>query len=398
MLLLSRPSYVDHELIGREGNRAGIMDERALKFRVGVVVVAAAIITVILITLLGAWPNPFKARYTVYIVFPEAPGVTVDTPVRKSGIQIGRVSNVELRDEGGVLLTLKVDAKYRLKMNEVCRISTGSLVTGDAVLEFVRTNAPELAADPISDREYLTNGVVAANPIDVLTGLEGQIGSAIGSIESAGAEVSTLARSMNSLVGSNRDQLQQIIRKTDIALDSFNNAMASFQEILGDPNLKAGLRQSLEDLPKLFADARDTLKQTRETLNGFGRVSARAERNLANLEDFTAPLGERGEQISEGLANTAQNVDELLGNLVQLSRAINSREGTVGSLIHDRELYDRLNRAAKQLEELAQKVQPILSDARVFTDKIARDPRQLGVKGALDRKPNGAGVKWPTHR
>jgi hypothetical protein len=26
---------------------------------------------------------------------------------------------------------------------------------------------------------------------------------------------------------------------------------------------------------------------------------------------------------------------------------------------------------------------------RVFTDKIARDPSQLGVRGALDRRPSG---------
>ena len=79
------------------------MDERVLRFRVGVVVVAAAIITIILITLLGAWPSPFTPRYTLHIVFPAAPGVTVDTPVRKSGIEIGRVSSLELREKGGVL-------------------------------------------------------------------------------------------------------------------------------------------------------------------------------------------------------------------------------------------------------------------------------------------------------
>ncbi len=74
------------------------MDERVLRFRVGVVVVAAAIITIILITLLGAWPSPFTPRYTLHIVFPAAPGVNVDTPVRKSGIEIGRVSSLELRE------------------------------------------------------------------------------------------------------------------------------------------------------------------------------------------------------------------------------------------------------------------------------------------------------------
>src|SRR3990167_7638374 len=101
------------------------MDERDLRFRVGVVVVAAAIITIILITLLGAWPSPFTPRYTLHIVFPAAPGVTIDTPIRKSGIEIGRVANLELRETGGVLLTLKINSQYPLRFNEMCRISTG---------------------------------------------------------------------------------------------------------------------------------------------------------------------------------------------------------------------------------------------------------------------------------
>lgn len=374
------------------------MDERALRFRVGVVVIAAAMITIILITLLGAWPNPFKKRYTLHIVFPEAPGVAVDTPVRKNGIQIGRVSDVELRDQGGVLLTLKVDAMYRLRENEVCRISTGSLITGDAILEFVRSQNPAASTDPLSDGDYLTNGTVATSPFEVIANLEGRMNSAIDSIQNAGDQVSLLAQNLNTVVGDNRQELRSIVRKTDIALDSFAQAMDGVERLLGDPEIQEKLRATLEDLPKLFDDARNTLGEIHTTLDGFNRVSARAERNLANLEEFTAPIGARGEEISANLASTVRNVDQLLSNLVHLSQAIDSREGTLGQLIHNRDLYDRLDTAAKELEAATRKVRPIIDDVRVIADKIARDPRQLGVKGALDRRPNGAGLKLPLGR
>jgi phospholipid/cholesterol/gamma-HCH transport system substrate-binding protein len=369
------------------------MDERVLKFRVGVVVVAAAAITVILIALLGAWPNPFEPRYTITMKFPEAPGVTVDTPVRKSGIQIGRVSGVELLDEGGVILNLKIDSKYKLYRNEECRISTGSVVTGDAVLEFVKTGVgPQ---ELIKDTDYFGEGVVASSPFDVLVNLEGQMATAIGSIQTAGDEVTQLARRLNTLVSGNEDQLDSIIKKTDVALDSFNRAMSSFDEVVGDQEMREKLRKSLEELPEMFADARATLAQTRTTLEGFGRVSARAERNLANFEEFSGPLGERGEQIAEDLARTVRNVDELVSNLVGLTQQINSQEGTIGKLIQDPELYNRLNRVAGQFEETARKLPAIVDDVRIFTDKIARDPRILGAKGALDRRPSGAGLKLP---
>jgi phospholipid/cholesterol/gamma-HCH transport system substrate-binding protein len=43
------------------------------------------------------------------------------------------------------------------------------------------------------------------------------------------------------------------------------------------------------------------------------------------------------------------------------------------------------------VNHLTLELRPIVDDVRVFTDKIARHPEQLGVRGALDRRP--AGIK-----
>jgi phospholipid/cholesterol/gamma-HCH transport system substrate-binding protein len=48
-----------------------------------------------------------------------------------------------------------------------------------------------------------------------------------------------------------------------------------------------------------------------------------------------------------------------------------------------------LNAAVDNVQEVTERLRPIVNDVRVFTDKIARDPRQLGVRGALDRRPTG---------
>jgi phospholipid/cholesterol/gamma-HCH transport system substrate-binding protein len=37
-------------------------------------------------------------------------------------------------------------------------------------------------------------------------------------------------------------------------------------------------------------------------------------------------------------------------------------------------LYDRLNHAARNLDEVSQRLKPIVDDARVFMDKVARHP------------------------
>ena len=78
------------------------MNDRVVALRVGIVLLAAGFITGFMIILLGEGRSLLQGRYTVHLRFPKAPGVAVDTPVRKDGVLIGRVSHVELRDEGGV--------------------------------------------------------------------------------------------------------------------------------------------------------------------------------------------------------------------------------------------------------------------------------------------------------
>src|SRR5690606_34277665 len=62
------------------------MNERAVKFRVGVVVLSTIIITAILVILFSDSGFHGRPQQTLYVKFPEAPGVTIGTPVRKSGI------------------------------------------------------------------------------------------------------------------------------------------------------------------------------------------------------------------------------------------------------------------------------------------------------------------------
>jgi hypothetical protein len=86
-------------------------------------------------------------------------------------------------------------------------------------------------------------------------------------------------------------------------------------------------------------------------------------------------------------------VNELLGQLVTFTDNLNNRQGSIGKLMNDPELYDRLNRTLANAEDITFKLKPIMDDIRIFSDKIARDPRQLGLKGALDRRPTGTGTK-----
>ena len=169
------------------------MEERVLQFRVGVLVAATVIIAVILIVIFEDLPQGLGGRKTVYIHFPSAPGVTVNTPVRKSGILVGRVTAVDLQDDGGVLITARLNADKKIKTNEICRIGTGNFL-GDAMLEFVNDGNAPISQQTLEDGAYL-EGVVSKDAISmmsdamqVFTTLSTDLQVALSSVEEAGSD------------------------------------------------------------------------------------------------------------------------------------------------------------------------------------------------------------------
>lgn len=390
------------------------MDDWVIRFRVGVVFIAAAIATIVLVMLFGQWPNLLRNRYEINVEFPEAPGITVETPVRKSGVLIGRVSEVTLQDKG-VLVKANIDEGYKLRREEMCRIGSGSLL-GDAVLEFVPmgmddkikrfdTNGnnlidpdeQQLANELIGDGDYMTEGVVASNPMRILVNLEDDIMATLKSIQSAGDQVQTLAATVNNTVDGKDADLQDLLVKADRSLEQFQKTMETLQTVIGDPKLAQDLKTTLQSVPMLVNETRETMQVARTTFTEFQKVSSKAEQNLDNLAGFTEPLKERGPQLAENIERSSENLNQVLLQLVTFTETLNEGQGTLGKLVHDDELYQRIERIADNAEDITRRVRPIMEDVRVFTDKIARDPRQLGVKGALDRRPGGiktATVPW----
>ena len=205
------------------------------------------------------------------------------------------------------------------------------------------------------------------------------------SVTDAGDAIQQLADRINKMLGENDDQFGRIVGKTELALDNFNSAMKGIDEVLGDDEARQNLRKSIVEVPKV-------LDEMSKTLEGIQRTVRLADANLRNLEGFTKPLGERGEKIAKDLSRATDLLDDLLTNVVQFSGALNSRDGTLGQLVHNPELYNRLNGAAKTVDDLVKEMRPIIRDVRVFSDKLARNPELLGVRGAL--KPSN-GTKYP---
>lgn len=417
------------------------MEESGYRFGVGVLVLASAIVGVLLIAFFGAVPTFLLDRYRVTINFESAPGVGPDTPVRKNGVDIGRVAGVKLLDgDAGVNLELELDRNVKITQGETCKISAGSLITGDATVEFVKTTDPEilarfdgvagglrngfldpeekqLADTPMASGDLLRGGIVQADPLDVLMKMQGNFSQTFSAIDRASQKVESLATSLEDVVGGGRGQVRDVIDKVKGTIETFNGTLGTINRVavqVEDSRLPEAIAEALERLPSMFDEAKTVIQQTQRILVNFEKLSGTLEElggeftgiggtakeavenanvALRNIGRFTDPLGERADELIDGAVNSLQNLDVLLADMRVFASRLNSGNGTIARLVDDQQLYFEVVQTIQNVRLLSQRLQPIADDVRIFTDKIARDPGQLGVRGALQGRPNGAGLK-----
>jgi phospholipid/cholesterol/gamma-HCH transport system substrate-binding protein len=351
-----------------------------MQFRVGVMAFIALIAGGLLITLNSPIPKSWipweTGTYEINIDLPQAPGIGPNTPVRKNGLLIGRVSAIEDLDDR-VIIKTEIDKDHKLYPGYKADIRTSIL--GDSTIEFESTGVPP-GTPPLGEGATVP-GDVSPSPLDALGGLEREVDKAADSLGRAGDEVAKLAQTLNETLEDEdgNGRVQRLIDQAEVTLNDISRAM-----------------RSMDGLPDAISETRLTLKDAREAMDGMQSVVASADRNLKNLEGLTEPLGESGESVAEAFLGSIDSLDRLIEEVTLLVHALNSREGTLGHLIHNREVYDDLrqllintNYVVVRVNDLAARLRPVVEDARVFMDKIAREPGRI-VGGALN---TGPGIK-----
>ncbi|MEM6798634.1 MAG: MlaD family protein [Planctomycetota bacterium] len=371
------------------------MEDRNVKWRVGVVAVATVVITALLIAVSTTFETPFGVgQYRVQIMVKRAPGVGRNTPIRRDGVLIGRVDSTE-PVAGGRLITARINQSEPILASDRIQIRPSSLF-GDAVIEFAQSGDEGPQVEPGATLQ----GRALPDPIETLTALD--VGPAVDSLGRAGESVAELATRINTIIGEQADgqRLDELLDKATLAMDDFSRTMQQVSEVaaaldgvIGDQQVQQDLKQALADAPAFMSEIRGVAQQAATTITTLDSAIVSAERNLKNIEGLTKPIGERGPELAQSVISALENLDVALADISRFAKALNDSEGTVGQLVNNPELYNNVNTTVcnanlviARINELAKQLRPILQDVRVFTDKVAREPGRL-VGGALNKSP-----------
>jgi phospholipid/cholesterol/gamma-HCH transport system substrate-binding protein len=178
-------------------------------------------------------------------------------------------------------------------------------------------------------------------------------------------------------------------QKVGQTIENFNASLLSFNRLVNDPRINTMLdmlEQSSLQLPKLAEEAEGVMKRASLTLESFEGAGKAAERTMNNVASFTEPFADQGENALKEAKRSIDNLNGLIAEIRQVSGSVNA----LMARVNNGQLYYSLVNTLQNVEVVTRRLQPVIEDARIFSDKIAREPSSLiDLRGAIRGQRGG---------
>ncbi|MCI6764981.1 MAG: MlaD family protein [Prevotella sp.] len=247
--------------------------------------------------------NIFSSEDNYYVQFSDITGLSSSSPVYADGFKVGVVKDIiyDYTHTEGSKVLIGVDKQLRIPQGSSAEIVSDML--GNVKVNLLLANNP---------REKVAPGGLIKGMIN-----DGAMG-----------------------------KLQDMVPAVEKMLPKLDSIMTSLNAILADP----AIRQSLHNVQAITDNLTTSTAQLNTLMAGLNKnvpgMMAKANNVLDNTETLTANLA------AVDVASTMRQVDQTIANVQQLTAKLNSKEGSLGLLMNDTQLYDNLNSTMRNADSL----------------------------------------------
>ena len=255
----------------------------------------------------------FKETNNYYALYENIDGLTASNPVIINGLSVGRVSNIQILQKKGNLVSVEmsIDSKIDLKEGTVARLIN---------TDFLGSKAIELILDGSSQVIY-DDGDTLKSEVD------------------AG-----ITEFLKQSAGPVADNIGTTITRINAILESFQGNSEKINATLANiEKMTENVTRNLPFMEEKYYVLMDNLSKNSQELN---EVLIALKPVLANAAQVTDSL--KTLELSKTLGKTQLMLDNLNTNLVSLKEG----NGTMGKLLHDDSLYVYLSHTARDLDRL----------------------------------------------
>ena len=310
------------------------------------------LLTIVAIALLVAGFNFLKGKDVfnntkkIYAVFDKVGSLTKANEVKINGLTIGTVYELEEVDKNvsGIKVTISMTRNVNIPTNSVAYITAPLGGLGSATIVVEKGDATS----------YLKDGDRLETRVDegLFGGLTAEVAPTLSKVRNSLDSLNRVFGNVNRLFDTDaKKNLQQTIANLNLATNSLNRML----------DVNGPLAKSLNNVDAITGN----LKTNNDSITAI----------LSNTRRFTNNLAE---------LNIQQTMDTLQVAISTFKNAmdkLSSNDGTLGALINDRQLYDKLNDA-------------VLS-AEILMDDLRTHPKRYVNISVFGKKDKGGALTSP---
>ena len=260
--------------------------------------------------------NLFEKNRTFIVKYEKVDGLSVSNPVTMNGFKIGKVQKINFnsKDTRELLVDIVIDNDVVFPKTSMAELYETGLIGGKAI-----------AIIP----DYKNDSTIAING-DFLKGV----------IKPGLTEL------VNQILPQVQLQIEAVMKNAEIVLQNINT--------LFDAETKNELKSSIEDFSNLT-------KSLSETSNKISILISKNSENLTNsIENFESASNNiksiTDSLNSDDINSITINLNSLINNLNSITTSLKNSEGTAGKLISDESIYNNLENATNQLNQLIEDI------------------------------------------
>ncbi len=295
-------------------------------FRVGLFVIVSAVV----IGMGWAWAldglRPDEPRISVTLRVPSADGLWEGSAVRLAGVDVGAISEIEVEGSEAIL-TLHIRDVWQIPSDSVASIRSSGLL-GDRYVSLELGHAEGRLAD----------------------------GGRLALAEVPG-------------------DIDAVVRQSERIADDVAAVTAVVRRIAENEGNTEAIEGILRHLDALTRELAATATANRDEVD---RIASSLARLTEAMEDFTQDLDrDVGNELATLQAAT-EKLDATLANLESITGKVDRGEGTLGALVHERDLADNLNETVEEAGDLVRSFSGLKAEVyylgRVYGGSQPADP------------------------
>ncbi len=283
--------------------------------------------------------NLLGSSRTFYAVYDNVEGLTASTPVTINGLPVGKVIDLSFKGDGSgkLLVQLIVDSEFEFSQNSTAELYETGLIGGKAIAIVPAFDGAEKAKDEAT--------------------LKG-----------------TVKPGLTELVNKRLTPLQE---KIEIMMVGADSLLSNVNQVF-DEKTKANLRETVSNLNEIVRNFKNTSKSMDEL------VSVNKEKlnnTFSNVDKISENLSKTSEEIANAnLSETIKNLESTLNKFNTIIAGLENGDGSMGKLLKDDGLYNNLEGASLQLEQLLQDMK--LNPKRyVHFSLFGKKPKRYDAEG-----------------